>query len=160
MGKFAKAVQNYLRDSLAERYSSGDWATEYRISGTPVDIGGRIDTHLAVIELEWRRADPADNTAKIFRHLSTDDIEAEQVTVFQIFTDYYELSRGGVSSKRKNAEFVGKVADQTFDRLSYFPVDFDIDPPKQGEEWPDTWKAAADKTVTILTDELERKEMF
>jgi hypothetical protein len=155
MGEFAKTVQNHLRESLAEEYPTGHWESEFSISGTPVDIGGRKNNHLYLIELEWRRADPADNVAKIFRHLQTGNVEAKQITLFQVFTDYYELSRGGVSSKRKNAEFVGEVAAQTFEELSYSPIDFDMDPPKRGEKWPDTWKEAADKAVTTLHNEIE-----
>jgi hypothetical protein len=60
----------YLRDALAKRRPAFDWETEYHIAGTPVDVGGASPTHLVVIELEWRRADPADNTAPLFRHLS------------------------------------------------------------------------------------------
>lgn len=130
--------------------------SEFTIGGTPVDIGGRRDDHLYLIELEWRRADPADNAAKIFRHLQTETVEAEQVIFFQIFTDYYKLSRGGVSAKRKNAEFVGDIAAQTFEHLSYSAVEFDIDPPKQGAEWPDTWRDTADETVNRLCDPIEQ----
>lgn len=155
MGKFAKTVQNYICSSLDKHYSTGRWDTEFRISGTPVDISGRINDHLYLVELEWRRADPADNAAKIFRHLDTDNVEAEQITVFQIFTNYYELSRGGVSSKRKNAEFVGEIAARTLEKLSYAPINFHLDPPKRGQEWPDTWKATADNTIATLCDEIE-----
>lgn len=157
MGKFANAVQNHLCESLAEYYPTGSWESEFSISGTPVDICGRKVNHLYLVELEWRRADPADNAAKIFRHLQADHIEAEQVIFFQIFTDYYELSRGDVSSKRKNAEFVGEIAAQSSEKLLYSSVDFDIDPPKRGENWPDTWKDAADKTATTLYNEIELK---
>ncbi|QCJ47255.1 hypothetical protein [Haloprofundus sp. MHR1] len=157
MGKFAKSVQNYICESLTEHYPTGSWEPEFSISGTPVDIGGKKVDHLYLVELEWRRADPADNAAKIFRHLQADRVEAEQVTFFQIFTDYYKLSHGGVSSKRKNAEFVGEIAAQTFGKLSYCAVDFYMNPPKRGEKWPDTWKEATDKTVTTLCNEIELK---
>lgn len=159
MGKFAKAVQNHLCESLAEHYPMGSWKSEFNINGTPVDIGGTKVDQLYLIELEWRRADPADNAAKIFRHLQGDHVKAEQVVFFQIFTGYYDLSRGGVSSKRKNAELVGEMAAQTFEKLSYSSVDFDMDPPKRGVDWPDTWKEVADKTATTLCDEIEQKNI-
>lgn len=155
MGKFAKAVQNHLCESLIKYYPTGSWEPEFNIGGTPVDIGGMKDNHLYLIELEWRRADPADNAAKIFRHLQADNVGTDQITFFQIFTHYYKLSSGGVSSKRKNAEFVGEVAAQTFEKLSYSSVDFDMDPPKRGEEWPDTWKEPADETVTTLCEKMD-----
>jgi hypothetical protein len=157
MGEFAKTVQNHLCDSLAEQYPTIRWSTEYSINGTPVDIGGRNDNHVYLIELEWRRADPADNAAKIFRYIDADEDDIKQITVFQIFTNYYELSSGGISSKRKNAEFVGRMAAQAFDQLSYSPIGFDLAPPKRGENWPNTWKAIADKTVTKLSGEITAK---
>lgn len=103
-----------------------------------------------MIELEWRRADPADNTAKLFRHLDSGAIEREQVRVVQVFTEYYDLARGGVSSKRQNAEFVGGVAADATPQLSSHPVEFEIDPPKRGGEWPDNWHSKADEIVSDI----------
>jgi len=156
MGKFATAVQEHLCSSLSEKYTNQTWKTEYKIAGTPVDIAGNSNNNqLYLIELEWRRADPADNAAKLFRHFDEGEIEAEHVTVFHIFTKHYELIRGGSSSKRKNAEFVGQMAAKTFDRLSYSPIEFDLDPPKRGIEWPENWKKAADEVVNSLCDKIE-----
>lgn len=155
MGEFATTVQDYLCDSLTAAYPAVDWETEYRIAGTPVDVAGVGDSHRYLIELEWRRADPADNAAKLFRHIDAGEIAAEAVTVFHLFTNYYDLARGGVSSKRQNAEFVGQMAATSVDRLSYLPVDIEIEPPKRGGEWPDTWQRAVDKAVTTLRDEIE-----
>jgi len=154
MGEFATAVQEHLCSSLNKEYTNQTWETEYKIAGTPVDIAGSNNNQLYLIELEWRRADPADNAAKLFRHFDAGEIEAEQVTVFHIFTQYYELSRGGPSSKRKNAEFVGQMAAETFDRLSYSPIEFDLDPPKRGMEWPKDWKKAADEAIDSLCNEI------
>jgi len=150
MGAFATTVQAYLRESLAAVAPAVDWETEYPIAGTPVDVAGVGDTHLYLLELEWRRADPADNAAKLFRHLDSGEITAEAVTVFHLFTNYYDLARGGVSSKRENAEFVGEMAAASVDRLSYSPVDLDIDPPKRGGEWPETWQASVDDAIAAL----------
>src|SRR6056297_241375 len=155
MGAFATAVQDYLCESLAASVLAVDWETEYLIAGTPVDVAGVGDTHLYLIELEWRRADPADNAAKLFRHLDSGEITAGAVTVFHLFTDYYALQRGGVSSKRQNAEFVGRTAAATVGRLSYTAVDIEIDPPKRGGEWPESWQAVVDKSVTTLRREIE-----
>ena len=149
MGEFAGAVQEYLHKSLSEKHSSIDWHTEYDIGGTPVDLAGEALDHVYLIELEWRRADPADNAAKIFRHLNTNSIEVTQVTVLQVFTQYYDLKRGGVNSKRKNAEFVGSVAADTYEELSYTPILFPLDPPKRGAEWPSDWQ---DITDTVVSD--------
>lgn len=157
VGEFATTVQSYLRGVLAERCPAVVWKTEYPIAGTPVDIAGEGENRRYLVELEWRRADPADNAAKLFRHLQAGELDTTAVAVFQVFTGYYDLQRGGVSSKRKNAEFVGQVAAGTVDRLSYTPVELDLDPPKRGGELPDGWQTAADAAVTaILSQEGNR----
>lgn len=144
MGAFADDVQAYLRRELRGHRPALSWQTEYRVGGTPVDVVGVAENGLVLLELEWRRADPADNTAKLFRHVGENRIEADNVTVFQLFTRYYDLARGGVSSKRKNAEFVGRTAAESFDHLTYRPLDFDVSPPKRGGERPDGWRDAAE----------------
>jgi len=143
VGAFADAVQERLRGELRERCPAYDWATEHGVGGTPVDVAGRRDGHLVVVELEWRRADPADNTAKLFRHLAEGALDDHDgVDVVQLFTGYYDLQSGGVSSKRLNAEFVGERAAEAFGRLSYRAVDLAVDPPKRGGERPAGWEAA------------------
>lgn len=147
MGKFATTVQSYLCDRFAEACPEQNWETEHHIAGTPVDIAGFSDDFILLIELEWRRADPADNSAKLFRHLDQNEVMQSNVVVIQVFTAYYDLVRGGVSSKRKNAEFVGQAAENTVDQLSYYPVNFDLKPPMRDEDWPDEWKQAANDVV-------------
>jgi hypothetical protein len=154
VGEFAGAVNARLRDRLAERCPAFDWATEYRVAGTPVDVAGESPDHLALVELEWRRADPADNTAKLFRHLAAGRLPYARVSAFQVFTGYYDLASGGVSSKRENAEFVGRVAADAFEHLSYRPVEFGLTPPKRGGERPDRWARVADGTADRIADAL------
>jgi hypothetical protein len=148
VGEFATTVQERLCRALAERRPAADWQTEYAIADTPVDIAGLGDD-LYIIELEWRRADPADNAAKLFRHLDDGAVERE-VSVVQVFTNYYDLARGGVSAKRKNAEFVGRIAAETVDRVSYTPVEFDLDPPKRGGEWPPEWEQTTETVAETI----------
>ena len=148
MGEFADAVAVHLRDALAERRPSLDWKTEYRIGRTPVDVVGEDGDRFVAVELEWRRADPADNTAKLFRHLAEGGFGGyDEICVYQVFTGYYDLRSGGVSSKRENAEFVGSVAEDAFDRFRYRPVRFDLTPPKRGGDRPEDWRARADQTA-------------
>ena len=154
MGEFAEVIQEYICDSLSARISNSNWQTEYQIAGTPVDVVGKSKNKLHLIELEWRRADPADNTAKIFRHLESGELEANEIYVFQVFTNHYSLSSGGISSKQKNAEFVGTVAAETFDHLIYEPVCFKMNPPKRGDSWPDGWEKIADETLEVIIDKL------
>ena len=155
MGAFATTVQEFIRDEMSIKHPSAEWETEYNIAGTPIDIAGRDAGSLYLIELEWRRADPADNAAKLFRHLHTEDIESENVVVFQIFTNYYDLSRGGVSTKRKNAEFIGNLAAETLSEVTYEPVEFELEPPKRGGERPQSWEDIATEVVHTLSKQIE-----
>lgn len=154
MGSFATAVQSRLRGRLATLRPRFDWETEHYIAGTPVDIAGRTDSHAALVELEWRRADPADNTAKLFRHLAEESSAAESVDVFQVFTDYYDLTNGGVSSKRLNAEFVGRVGADALDSFRYHAVEFVLDPPKRGGDRSAGWEAMTDETARKIVERL------
>ncbi|MFC6751966.1 hypothetical protein [Halorubrum tibetense] len=149
MGEFADDVVARLKNGLVREKSAYNWKSEYGISGTPVDLAGVSADSTVLIELEWRRADPADNTAKIFRHLS-DSESMKNVTVVQLFTHHYDLVSGGISSKRKNAEFVGRVAAESLDELNYCPIGFGIDPPKSGEERPPGWKEKTDAMTMEL----------
>jgi len=153
VGRFATTVGEYLRERFAEQQPALAWETEYRIAGTPVDIAGVGEGRLVLVELEWRRADPADNAAKLFRHLDTGTVDRQRVDLFHVFTRYYTLQRGGVSSKRKNAEFVGRIGAETIDRLSYTPVEFDIDPPKRGGDLPADWRTVADAVVATVGEQ-------
>lgn len=155
MGQFADDVQERLRDAMAERDPGRRWVTEHEIGGTPVDVAGLDDDRLVLVELEWRRADPADNTAKLFRHLDSGTIESDAILACQLFTGYYDLASGGVSSKRKNAEFVGRAAERALDGLSYHAVEIGIDPPKRGGERPDGWTAAIDDVADAILDRLQ-----
>lgn len=150
MGEFARDVQEYLRDRLEGDHSRFEWMTEHSVAGTPVDLFGENDACTVCVELEWRRADPADNTAKLFRHLSEGTLPTARVIVCQVFTGYYDLASGGVSSKRSNAEFVGRVASETLSGLSYHPVEFPMTPPKRGTERPDGWETVADETASEI----------
>ncbi|MFC6939508.1 hypothetical protein ACFQE8_05945 [Salinirubellus sp. GCM10025818] len=154
MGTFASDVNDRLRDGLADRRPRFEWRREYRIAGTPVDVAGVAPDHLVAVELEWRRADPADNTAKLFRHLSEGALDHDRVSVFQVFTGYYDLASGGVSSKRENAEFVGRVAADSFAELRYRPVEFGMTPPKRGGGRPGEWREVADDTADRIAESL------
>lgn len=156
MGEFADDVVVRLKNRLERETTSHDWQTEYRISGTPVDLAGiSTDSHV-LIELEWRRADPADNTAKIFRHLCDSSSVTDSITVFQLFTNYYDLASTGVSSKRKNAEFVGSVASESLNKLKYVPIGFEIEPPKAGERRPPKWEETTDSVATEISNIINR----
>jgi len=151
VGELARDVQKRLRAGLATARPELDWQVEYRVAGTPVDVAGVGTDVFVLVELEWRRADPADNAAKLFRHLA-DGRLPERVVVAHLFTTYYDLANGGVSSKRQNAEFVGRVAADTFDRLSYAPVDLAIDPPKRGGDLPEDWTDATDEATSRVVE--------
>lgn len=155
VGKLATRVQSRIRDRLSATCSNHDWKVEHRIAGTPVDVVGHGPKAVTLIELEWRRADPADNAAKIFRHLAGDAFVADRVVVCQVFTRYYELASGGTSSKRQNAEFVGRVAADALPSLSYHPLDIDIDPPKRGGDLSEGWRDAVDTVAEQIVSATE-----
>jgi hypothetical protein len=151
VGDAARRVQKRLRDRLEAARPAFDWTVEYRIGGTPVDVAGEGrdrssgERTLVLVELEWRRADPADNTAKLFRHLAGGTLDAfDRIVVRQVFTGYYALSSGGVSSKRKNAAFVGARVARTFEHVDYEPVTLPFEPPKRGGDLPADWREAVD----------------
>jgi hypothetical protein len=155
VGRFADEVNDRLRTTLASDAPALAWSTERHVAGTPVDVAGDGPDRLVAVELEWRRADPSDNAAKLFRHLSAGSIEADRVVVVHLFTRYYDLARGGVSSKRRNAEFVGSVAADTLDGLSYHPVTVDIDPPKRGGDRPAGWQDAVTRVAETVADTID-----
>lgn len=161
MGEHASLVQSRLRDRLADSRGGFDWQTEYDLGGTPVDVAGIAPHALVLVELEWRRADPVDNTATLFRHLTegvladpTTDDSDDRVVVVQLFTDYYDLVRGGVSSKRQNAEFVGGRIAASFPNVSYHGLSLPLSPPKRGGSLPDDWHASVDDAAGQITDVL------
>ena len=150
MGEFATRVQERLREHLATERPDYAWTVEATIAGTLVDVVGRAGETVALVELEWRRADPADNAAKLFRHLARGALDVERAVVCQVFSGYYDLASGGVSAKRENAEFVGGVAADDLAALSYEALDLAIDPPKRGGEPPPGWeRAVADAAAAI-----------
>ncbi|MEF8841860.1 MAG: hypothetical protein V5A62_09585 [Haloarculaceae archaeon] len=73
------------------------------------------------------------------------------MSVFQVFTGKYDLVSGGVESRRKNAEFVGRTAADAFEELRYWPVEFGMTPPKRGGECPENWPEAADEVAARIT---------
>jgi hypothetical protein len=152
MGEFAATVQARIRDGLADRHPHLAWETEIDVGGTPVDVAGQSEERLVAVELEWRRADPVANTAKLFRHLESGALDASQVAVVQVFSGYYDLAGGGVSSKRLDAEFVGRVAADALEALSYCPLDLHVDPPKRGGDRPDGWEMAVDDAVATVSE--------
>jgi len=155
VGEFADAVRDRLRDALAERQPSLDWRTEHRVRRTPVDVVGTTqgtganDDRFVAVELEWRRADPANNTAKLFYYADEGEFSGyDEVVVCQLFSGYYDLESGGVSSKREVAEFVGRTAAESVERVSFHPIRLPIDPPKRSGERPEEWRARTDRVAS------------
>lgn len=97
---------------------------------------------------------PSRQYREIFRHLDAEALDADYVDVFQVFTGYYDLADGGVSSKRRNAQFVGRVAAKALDSFTYHSIEFDLDPPKRGAERPTGWQALADDTAERIATRL------
>ena len=150
MGEFAADVRDRLREDLAERRPDLDWGTEHRVSRTPVDVAGVGDDRFVAVEIEWRRADPANNTAKLFYYADEGRLDHDEVVVCQLFSGYYDLASGGVSSKREVAEFVGETAAASVERVAFHPRRLPVDPPKRGGERPDGWRVRVAETADEL----------
>jgi hypothetical protein len=73
----------------------------------------------------------------------------------QLFTAYYDLARGGVSSKRRNAEFVGARLAASFPHVSYHGVSLPLAPPRADGTLPDGWRASVDDAVAATRDALD-----
>lgn len=152
MGSHADRVADALREALRERRPDREWTTERYVGRTPVDVAGEGEP-LALVELEWRRADPVNNTVKLFRRLAADATERPAVVV-QLFTGYYALADGGVSSKQRNAVFAGERLAQTVDAVDYEPLRLGIDPPKRGGSLPDGWRDAVEEAAAEVDGRL------
>ena len=152
MGRNADNVAESLADRLRDRLPRLDWATEYGVGSTRVDVAGRGSETVVLVELAWRRADPADNAAKLFRHVENDRFDADRIVVVHLFSDYYALAGGGVSSKRRNAEFVGRRAADADRRVVYRPVTLDLDPPTADGDLPDDWTTSVERAADSVAD--------
>ncbi|PSQ07809.1 hypothetical protein BRC97_02415 [Halobacteriales archaeon QS_6_71_20] len=155
MGEAAARVQALLRERLARRLPESNWRTEHRVGDTPVDVAGDGDA-LVLVELEWRRADPANNTVKLLRELVETELSASYtaVHVVQLFTRYYDLQSGGVSTKRRNAEFVGERVVDTVAAATFAGVTLDLDPPKRGGDLPEGWRDAVGDAADRIVREV------
>ncbi|QDX40096.1 hypothetical protein [Salarchaeum sp. JOR-1] len=152
MAAFTDAVHDALADALAERLPGFDWTTEERVRRTPVDVAGETADRRVFVEVEMRRADPANNPVKLARYADAGDFD-RPVFLVQAFSDYYALDTGGVSSKRANAEFVGALADDHVPGFAYRALDLPLAPPKHGEyaeEWRPAVDALADELVELV----------
>ena len=170
VGEFARTLQTTIRDGLASRTTGFEWVEEYDVGGTPVDVAGvtaerngdsvaedEAANVLVAVELEVRRADPANNTVKLLRALENGALDRfDRVVVCQVFTAYYDLVNGGVSTKRENATFVGRLAADAHEHVRYHAIDLPVDPPKRGGDPPDGWEAgvaAAVRAVERVVDD-------
>ncbi|MFC6952505.1 hypothetical protein [Halorubellus litoreus] len=180
MGEFARTLQTAVRDGLAARTTGFAWHEEYDVGGTPVDVAGVSDesdgdrgrggdpahddgatgeaaaTVLVAVELEVRRADPANNTVKLLRALENGVLDRfDRVVVCQVFSAYYDLARGGVSTKRENATFVGRLAADAHEHVAYHAIDLPVDPPKRGNDPAEGWEAGVQEAVRTVASVLD-----
>ena len=158
MGETATQVQRRLRERLAGSHPRYEWRGEHAVGDTPVDVTGVGDA-LVLVELEWRRADPVNNTAKLFRELVETDLASanDTVHILQLFSRYYDLASGGVSTKRRNAAFVGERVVETVEAATYTAVTLDIDPPKRGGDLPEGWRGSVEDAVDRIGREVTKE---
>lgn len=169
MSEFARTLQTAIRDGLDAAVTGFEWVEEYDVDGTPVDVVGVPDGAgdagdegggrevLVAVELEVRRADPANNTVKLLRALESGALAGvDRVVVCQVFSAYYDLVGGGVSTKRENATFVGRLAADAYAGVTYRAVDLAIDPPKRGGDPPEDWEHAVADAVSAVERAVDR----
>jgi len=149
---FTDRVHAHLRDALAARYPARSWETEWYARRTPVDVAG-VPTDaaapLVLVEVEMRRADPANNPVKLARYAHEGDFDRD-VRLVHLFSDYYALDSGGVSSKRQNAEFVGTLASDHLDGFAYDAFTLGVAPPKHGATPDGAWRTAVDEAAAAI----------
>ncbi|WP_435064528.1 hypothetical protein [Halobaculum sp. EA56] len=155
MGEAATRVQRSLCERLARSLAGYEWHEEHAVGDTPVDVAGVGDA-LVLVELEWRRADPANNTVKLFRELAGTDLASsfDAVHVVQLFSRYYDLASGGVSTKRRNAAFVGERVAETVPAATFAAVTLDVDPPKRGGSLPEGWRESVEEAADLIGREV------
>lgn len=86
---------------------------------------------------------------KLVRHAADGEFDAPVVLV-QVFSGYYDVSGGDVSSNRENAEFVGSLAEESVEGFDYHAVDLEFTPPVRGSDAPANWRGAvADAAADI-----------
>lgn len=154
MGEFTDAVHAHLRDALAAHHPHREWTTEWYVRRTPVDVAGipeSADEPLVLVEVEMRRADPANNPVKLSRHAAEGAFDAS-VTLVQLFSDYYALANGTASSKRENAEFVGELAGDALADFDYHAADLPLAPPVRGDDPPEGWQDSVADAADGVTE--------
>jgi len=153
VGAFADDLHAALRDALASRDTSRDWQTEWYVRRTPVDVAGvpgDAAAPVVLVEVEVRRADPANNPVKLARYADAGDFD-RPVRLAHVFTDYYDLA-DGVSSKRENAEFVGDLVAESLDDFRYDALSLPVSPPKRGSDPPAGWRDAVENVAAEILD--------
>ncbi|GGN11900.1 hypothetical protein GCM10009021_09880 [Halarchaeum nitratireducens] len=149
---FTDRVHARLRDGLAARHPARSWETEWYARRTPVDVAGVPDNaaaSLLLVEVEMRRADPVNNPVKLARYAHEGDFDRD-VRLVHLFSDYYALDSGGVSSKRENAAFVGALASDHLDGFAYDALTLDVAPPTHGATPDGAWLTAVDEAAAAI----------
>lgn len=98
------------------------------------DLFGQYENQIYIIELEFKRQDPAINVIKVFRAVDENkrSLKGKEIFFIHVFSECYS-SKG---AKRKNAEFTGEKMSMAFRNLEYVSIDFNLAPPKEGDSFP------------------------
>jgi len=115
------------------------------------DLFGQYENKVYIIELEFKREDPATNIIKVFRAVDENlqILNKTKICFIHIFSDFFNLKK----EKRINAEFVGKKMSKEFNNLEYISMDFNAVPPVRGASFPSNTDRAI-KNLTIEIKEL------
>lgn len=154
MADTARRVTDEFRRVLAGLLPDHEWQVEHAIGDTRVDLAG-IGEPWVLVELEWRRADPVNNTVSLLRSLGPAGPVAERAVVAQVFTRYYDLADGGTSTRRRNAEYAGRLADEGVTGVRYLPVTLDVTPPRGDGDLPAGWQEAVATAAATIAEAVE-----
>jgi len=110
------------------------------------DLFGQYENNIYIIELEFKREDPAINVIKVYRAVDEklQILDKTKVYFIHIFSDFFNFNK----EKRINAEFVGKKMSKEFSYLEYISIDFNVAPPVRGDSFPSNTDIAI-KNLTI-----------
>ena len=110
--EFTKRFKKLVEEKLNERFGKDfHIKSEMPLSSNRIRVAVDLEImnprKIFLVEYEIHRADPSNNIAKIAYWMQNEKPK-QDVTVIQFFSPHYDLRKGGKSSKRVLAEYLGQ----------------------------------------------------
>ena len=103
---------------------------------------------LVLVEIQWRRANPVNNPVWLLRSLESDDFPARRTVLARVFTRDYDLATGGYLTRRRNAEFAGRLPDGPLSTVSDRAFTLDVALLRGTASLPAGWCLAVEPVST------------